>query len=243
MKAFAQLFDALDASTSSLRKLDALVNYLRDAAPEDAAWAVYLLAGGKPRQTVPVRFMREVGAQAAGLAPWLFPECYDAVGDLASELQRLRPVRGKEQRDLQARPHPREVQRLAAPHRVARRVQLAHGKEVVPEVGELRRRLVDIPDRRKTAADGRARRASSWRAAPATARGGHRDGYGQAWWGEGVTAVGGAADGRPGRGGGGRWGGRGARLSCHKIDERLKLRSVEGLLEHGGVREGGGGWI
>jgi len=91
VKAFAQLFDALDASTSSLRKLDALVSYLRDAAPEDAAWAVYLLAGGKPRQTVPVRFMREVGAQAAGLAPWLFQECYDAVGDLAETIARVLP--------------------------------------------------------------------------------------------------------------------------------------------------------
>lgn len=91
MKAFAQLYETLDASTSSLRKLDALLHYLREAAAEDAAWAVYLLAGGKPRQTVPVRVLREAGAQAAGLPPWLFQECYDAVGDLAETIARVLP--------------------------------------------------------------------------------------------------------------------------------------------------------
>ena len=39
MKAFAQLFQALDATTAQSAKLAALVAYLRVAPPADAAWA------------------------------------------------------------------------------------------------------------------------------------------------------------------------------------------------------------
>ena len=49
MIAFAQLYTRLDATTSSNAKLAALQDYLRDAEPADAAWAVYFLAGGRPR--------------------------------------------------------------------------------------------------------------------------------------------------------------------------------------------------
>ena len=68
MKAIAALYRALDASTSNLAKQAALQDYLRAAPPADAAWAVYFLAGGKPRQLVPTRVLREQGLQAEGFA-------------------------------------------------------------------------------------------------------------------------------------------------------------------------------
>ena len=52
MKAFAALYRELDATTSSLAKQAALQRYLQSEPPADAAWAVYFLAGGKPRQLV-----------------------------------------------------------------------------------------------------------------------------------------------------------------------------------------------
>ena len=52
MKDFATLFADLDASTSTRAKTDALLHYFHRAQPADAAWALYFLAGGKPRQTV-----------------------------------------------------------------------------------------------------------------------------------------------------------------------------------------------
>ena len=91
MKAFAALYTELDASTSVLHKLAALERYLRAAAPDEAAWAVYLLAGGKPRQTVPSRVLREAARSAARLPEWLFEESYQAVGDLAETIARLLP--------------------------------------------------------------------------------------------------------------------------------------------------------
>ena len=91
MKAFAALYRELDATTSSLAKQTALQRYLRAAAASDAAWAVYFLAGGKPRQLVPTKLLRALAQQAAGLPEWLFDESYDAVGDLAETIALLLP--------------------------------------------------------------------------------------------------------------------------------------------------------
>ncbi|CAN7200025.1 ATP-dependent DNA ligase [Variovorax sp. LjRoot290] len=91
MKQFAALYRELDASTSSLAKQAALQRYLLSAAPADAAWAVYFLAGGKPRQLVPTKLLRLLAQEAAGLPEWLFVESYEAVGDLAETISLLLP--------------------------------------------------------------------------------------------------------------------------------------------------------
>ena len=91
MIAFAQLYARLDATTSSNAKLAALQDYLHAAEPADAAWAVYFLAGGRPRQLVPSRQLRELAMQRAGLSAWLFEESYSAVGDLAETIALLLP--------------------------------------------------------------------------------------------------------------------------------------------------------
>jgi DNA ligase-1 len=91
MRGFASLFLALDASTSTTAKVEALVRYFGAAAPQDAAWAVYFFAGGKPRQAVNSRALREFAVSASGLPDWLFEESYQAVGDLAETIAHLLP--------------------------------------------------------------------------------------------------------------------------------------------------------
>lgn len=91
MKAFAELYARLDATTSSNAKLQAMQEYFAEAPPADAAWAVYFLAGGRPRQVVPTRVLRELATQLAGLSDWLFEESYQAVGDLAETIALLLP--------------------------------------------------------------------------------------------------------------------------------------------------------
>jgi hypothetical protein len=59
MREFARLYAELDETTATNRKLEALQNYFEHAAPENAAWAVYFLAGGKPRQAVPTKLLRQ----------------------------------------------------------------------------------------------------------------------------------------------------------------------------------------
>lgn len=91
MKAFAQLYANLDATTSSNAKLAALQAYFLQAPAEDAAWAVYFLSGGRPRQLVPTRLLRDMATEAAGIEPWLFEESYQSVGDLAETISLLLP--------------------------------------------------------------------------------------------------------------------------------------------------------
>jgi DNA ligase-1 len=91
MRRFAALYAALDATTSTKDKLDALSAYFAAAEPEDAAWASYFLAGGKPRQSVPTRVLTELARERAGLPEWLFDESYQAVGDLAETIAHILP--------------------------------------------------------------------------------------------------------------------------------------------------------
>ncbi|MBY8945660.1 ATP-dependent DNA ligase [Pseudomonas sp. SH10-3B] len=91
MKAFAELYANLDATTSSNAKLAALQAYFLQAPPEDAAWAVYFLSGGRPRQLVPTRLLRDMATEASGIEPWLFEESYQSVGDLAETISLLLP--------------------------------------------------------------------------------------------------------------------------------------------------------
>ena len=92
MKAFADLYTRLDATTSSNSKLAALQSYFGSAASADAAWAVYFLAGGRPRRVVPTKLLRELAVQSSGLSDWLFEESYQAVGDLAETITLLLPL-------------------------------------------------------------------------------------------------------------------------------------------------------
>jgi DNA ligase-1 len=91
MKRFVALYLALDASTSTLAKVAALKRYLGDAPARDAAWAVYLLSGGRPRRAVPTSELRALACEAAGLPDWLFEAGYSVTGDLAEAIAYVLP--------------------------------------------------------------------------------------------------------------------------------------------------------
>lgn len=92
MKAFARLFAELDARTATNAKVEALRRYFAQANAADAAWAVYFLSGGRPRQLVPAGTLRLIAQQRAGIPDWLFEECYQAVGDLAETIAHVLPA-------------------------------------------------------------------------------------------------------------------------------------------------------
>ena len=91
MRRFAALYAELDATTATSAKVDALKRYFAIAEPADAAWAVYFLSGGKPRQVVPTGVLRALACARAGIDDWLFDECYQAVGDLAETIAHVLP--------------------------------------------------------------------------------------------------------------------------------------------------------
>ncbi len=95
MRSFATLFTELDSTTATTAKVDALVLYFASAPPADAAWAVYFLSGGKPRQVVKTAQLRALACQEAGLEDWLFEAAYQAVGDLAETIAHILPQPGE----------------------------------------------------------------------------------------------------------------------------------------------------
>ncbi|VTS00701.1 atp-dependent dna ligase : ATP dependent DNA ligase OS=Roseiflexus sp. (strain RS-1) GN=RoseRS_1583 PE=4 SV=1: DNA_ligase_A_N: DNA_ligase_A_M: DNA_ligase_A_C [Gemmata massiliana] len=94
MKAFADLYAALDATTKTTGKVEVLAGYFAAAAPDDAAWAVYFLSGRKPRQAVPSKRLRLWARELAGVPEWLFDEAYHHVGDVAETVALLLPPAG-----------------------------------------------------------------------------------------------------------------------------------------------------
>jgi DNA ligase 1 len=94
VKAFANLYLALDETTKTNEKVEALTRYFSRVPAEDAAWAVYFLSGRKPKQLVAARKLREWTAAESGIPDWLFDESYEAVGDLAETMALLLPPYG-----------------------------------------------------------------------------------------------------------------------------------------------------
>jgi DNA ligase 1 len=91
MKAFAELYSALDQTTKTNGKIAALTRYFQAARPEDAAWAVSFLIGRRPKRLLESRKLAQWAVEEAGVPEWLFGECYHAVGDFAETIALLLP--------------------------------------------------------------------------------------------------------------------------------------------------------
>lgn len=91
MRQFAALVSAIDETTRTSEKVDAMVSYFTNARPADAAWAVHFLSGERPKRLIPVRRLASWATEASDIPGWLFDECYTAVGDLAETITLLLP--------------------------------------------------------------------------------------------------------------------------------------------------------
>ena len=91
MKRFAALFTALDQTTKTTAKVDALAAYFGDAPESDRLWTMALLSGRRPRRGVTTTLLRQWAAEHAGLPLWLFEESYAIVGDLAETIAVILP--------------------------------------------------------------------------------------------------------------------------------------------------------
>jgi DNA ligase-1 len=91
VRAFAELYAALDATTKTNEKVGALKRYFGAAAPADAAWAASFLLGRRPKRLFESRKLAQWAVEEAGIPDWLFGECYQAVGDFAELIALLLP--------------------------------------------------------------------------------------------------------------------------------------------------------
>jgi DNA ligase-1 len=91
MKAFAELYAALDETTKTNEKIAALTRYFSRVPPADAAWAAAFLIGRRPKRLLASRKLAQWAIEESGIPEWLFGECYHAVGDFAETIALLLP--------------------------------------------------------------------------------------------------------------------------------------------------------
>ena len=91
MQAFADLFNALDQTTSTNAKVAALTDYFQTAADPDKLWCIALFSGRRPKRAVTTTRLREWAAERAGIPLWLFEETYPIVGDLSETIALILP--------------------------------------------------------------------------------------------------------------------------------------------------------
>jgi DNA ligase-1 len=91
MRAFADLYTALDETTKTNAKVDALAKYFRAVPAEDAVWAIHFLIGRRIKRLIETRKLVAWAIEEAGIPEWIFSDCYAAVGDLAETIALLLP--------------------------------------------------------------------------------------------------------------------------------------------------------
>ncbi len=98
MKDFTTLFLALDSTTKTTAKVNALVSYFTKARESDILWTIALFSHKRPKRTVNTRLLREWAAELSGIPLWLFEETYHIAGDLAETIALIIPVNSEDSR-------------------------------------------------------------------------------------------------------------------------------------------------
>lgn len=91
MKDFAGLLYELDQTNKTSLKLSVLRDYIAKADHKDKIWTIALLSGRRPRRPVTTTQLKTWACETSGMPPWLFSECYEAVGDLAETIALILP--------------------------------------------------------------------------------------------------------------------------------------------------------
>jgi DNA ligase-1 len=89
MRAFSELYEELDTTTSTNLKVAAMVRYFNNAAPADAAWAAYILSGRRLKRFIGPATLWRWLVQISELPEWLVEESSASVGDLAETVALL----------------------------------------------------------------------------------------------------------------------------------------------------------
>ncbi len=91
MKDFVHLFQQLDQTTKTNKKVAALVSYFEQANEMDKLWTIAILSHRRPKRSVRTVKLREWTAEISGIPLWLFEDSYHVVGDLAETMALVHP--------------------------------------------------------------------------------------------------------------------------------------------------------
>ncbi len=104
MKRFTQLFQDIDATTSTNAKVQRLQAYFEDESAANAIWAIYLFLGKTRRRLITSRRLRDIFLHISDLPEWLFEDCYAHVGDTSEAIALLLKATPLPPQDLVNRP-------------------------------------------------------------------------------------------------------------------------------------------
>lgn len=96
----ATLFDALDATTSTTAKVEALAAYFLEAEDADKLWVIALLSDRRPKRPVTSTQLRQWAAEVSGIPDWLFEASYHVVGDFAETVTHIAKLEQRMDRSL-----------------------------------------------------------------------------------------------------------------------------------------------
>ncbi|MEM1232438.1 MAG: cisplatin damage response ATP-dependent DNA ligase, partial [Pseudomonadota bacterium] len=91
MQDFTALYVRLDQSNATNDKLAAMTDFLADADPEDAAWAMWFLSGRRLKRLIKRAALKSWVLEATGYPEWILDETYSSVGDMAETIALLLP--------------------------------------------------------------------------------------------------------------------------------------------------------
>jgi DNA ligase 1 len=89
MRRFSDLYEALDSTSSTRAKVEAMARYFRAVPPEDAAWAVFFLTGQRLKRLISGRTLRAWALRYTGLPEWLVRDAHATTGDSAETVTLL----------------------------------------------------------------------------------------------------------------------------------------------------------
>ncbi|MEO6759965.1 MAG: ATP-dependent DNA ligase [Saprospiraceae bacterium] len=95
MRQFSELFIRMDQSNKTNDKVDALVDYLREAPVDEQLWGIAILSHRRPKRTVNTTLLRNWAAEMSKLPLWLFEDSYHIVGDLAETIALVLPEKSE----------------------------------------------------------------------------------------------------------------------------------------------------
>ncbi|MBE8720951.1 ATP-dependent DNA ligase [Sphingobacterium pedocola] len=91
MRKFVELIEAIDSTTKTNQKVDAMLRYLQVAGEEDKVFAIAILTGNKPRRPIKTTDLRLWASEVSDTPLWLLEESYYVVGDLAETITLIVP--------------------------------------------------------------------------------------------------------------------------------------------------------
>ena len=95
MRQFAVLFEKVENTNSTNKKVEAIVDYFREASDSDKVWTIAIFSHKRPKRGITTTQLREWAAEYAAIPLWLFEETYHIVGDLAETITKVIPKEQK----------------------------------------------------------------------------------------------------------------------------------------------------